>query len=74
MKRPLAPEALYSSESYDEHRLRARRRPDGQHHPQGVTDLEPADACWEQAAERIRAIDPLGDRALALLREIESQQ
>ena len=74
MKRPLAPEALYSSESYDEHRLRARRRPDGLHQPEGVTDWEPADACWGQAPERIRAIDPHGDRALALLHEIEIQQ
>ena len=70
MKRPLAPEALYSSDSYAEHRLRSRRRPDGQHHPEGVTNLESVDACWDQAADRIRALDPHGDRALALLREI----
>jgi hypothetical protein len=72
MKRPTAPEALYSSDSYNEHRLRSSRRPDGQILPEGVTDLESPDACWN-AADHIREIDPQGDRALALLREIASQ-
>ena len=74
IKRTLAPEALYFSESYDEHPLRARRRVDGQEQPEGVHDLSSSpDASWDRAPDRIREIDPLGDRALALLQEIEAQ-
>lgn len=70
MKRKLAKGALFSTKLYNEHRLRARRRLDGQFHPEGVTDVESPETSWERVTpERIQKIDPNGGRALALLRQ-----
>lgn len=66
--RKLAPEALYSSEMYEEHRLRANR--DRGNYPRPDHDVETPEDCWERVtAERIQRIDPGGQRARALLRE-----
>lgn len=63
MKRRLAPEALYNSNSFNEHWQR-KGNPGGLHDP---------NACWNKAAERIREFDPLGLKGLRILQEIESR-
>jgi hypothetical protein len=69
--RTLAREALYSSESYDEHRLRGRRHVDGQEHPEGITDLSRStDVTWSELPERLERADPTGARARAIVGEI----
>jgi hypothetical protein len=75
MKRKLAKEALFSSKLFNEHRLRARRRLDGRYQPEGVTDVESPETCWERVtATTIQRVDPHGDRALALLRQFASRK
>ena len=74
MKRKLAVEALYSSDSFNEHQQRGERRPDGQHLPQETGQLQSPDACWRRAPERVRMFDAQGHRGLALLQEIEAQR
>jgi len=68
MEIPLAPEALYTERSYNEHRSRVRRRPDGKHLPEGVTDVECTNTCWERGGDRSRESDPNCEKALARLR------
>jgi anti-sigma factor ChrR (cupin superfamily) len=68
----LAPEALYSSDSYNEHRVRLRRRGDGEQLPEGVTDVECPDTAWENAGARLLAVDPDGEKALARFRRYHS--
>lgn len=72
MEIPLAQEALYSAESYSQHRLRTRRRPDGGRRPEGVSDVSAPDTCWERAGNRSRQLDPHCERALARIRQFSS--
>jgi len=72
MQNTLAPEALYSSHLYHEHRVRARRRPDGLQMPGDASDVESPETCWERAAERMRRLDPDGRRTLVLLRQLRN--
>ncbi len=70
MKKQLAPEALYTSQLYHEHRIRARWRPDGLQMLGDASDVESPESCWDRAAARMRRLDPDGARARALLEEI----
>ncbi|HEY4507595.1 MAG TPA: hypothetical protein VJJ47_01820 [Candidatus Paceibacterota bacterium] len=58
-RRTLAPEALYSSETFDLCRRVLFRE---------------TDEALRRASERLRKIDPGGRRALDLLRELEGRQ
>jgi hypothetical protein len=68
MQIPLAEEARYSSRSYNIHRLKNRRRPDGGRLSEGVNDVECPETCWDRAGERSRAIDPTGEKGLTAFR------
>lgn len=70
MKRKLAPEALYSSLMYHEHRV--RRHIHGPRTPDTTSDgdVESPETCWDRAAARMHRLDPNGARARALLEEV----
>jgi hypothetical protein len=74
MQIPLAQEARYSSRSYNVHRMKNRRRPDGARLPEGVNDVESPETCWERAGERSRAVDPTNEKALTAFRRYRASR
>jgi len=62
----LRPEALYRPDDYKQNQV--RESDVNRHEYCGVEDIK---GTWERAAERIRILDPHGERARALLRQME---
>ena len=69
----LIKEALFSNELVDKHDLRMRQAI-GAHPGSGETEnVEDPETTWETLPDRIRRIDPHGERSYALLQEVESR-
>jgi hypothetical protein len=64
----LIPEALYSNELVAEHLLRDERS-----EAYVAPESDPTIRRWNGLAQRIRKIDPTGEKSLALLREVEAK-
>lgn len=68
----LIKEALFSYELIEEHQLRMLREADA-NRATGEDDFsESTENRWEKLADRIRQLDPYGQRSRALLAEVES--
>jgi hypothetical protein len=70
----LVPEALYSNELLEQHRIRGRRHVDNRTESEAAHDVVSPETAWRRVYARITRIDPLGLKSHALATEVESNR